>query len=90
MKKILVLLSFVFFTSCQEAKTEQNSTVQASSSFDAIDAKSESYDFDKEKDESCDTEVDLEKKIEEAKKKNTALKLQGGDSGCSPDEMPAE
>jgi len=41
----------------------------------------------KEKDESCDTEEDLEKKIEEQVKKKEAFKLQGGDGGCDANAL---
>lgn len=89
MKKLFrfffVLSLITTMSSCQE---EKSSTVQdgvsgaASSAF--VQAGND-IDFDKKKDESCDTEEDLEKQIEEAKKKQEAFKLQGGDPGCTTD-----
>ena len=76
--KLLVLIS-----SCQS----EEKTVTAPASIDGVSSpampKGEDFNLEKEDDESCDTKEDLEKKLEEAKKKpNEAFKLQGGDAGC--------
>lgn len=76
---LFFLLSLVLISCQQETKVAADTSAvqKIEPSADVV--------FDKKKDESCDTEEDLEKQIEEAKKKPEAFKLQGGDSGCSTD-----
>ncbi len=81
---LILILSSLFF-SCQ--KEEQIVDTQAASTTIPIDKEEKDPLFaETEKDESCDTEEDLEKKIEEAAKKKEAFSLQGGDSGCAVNE----
>lgn len=80
------VLLILMVSSCQkqeEVPAKSDGVSGAASS--AMAPKAEDIDFDKKKDESCDTEEDLEKQIEEAKKKQEAFKLQGGDGGCTTD-----
>ena len=81
-----VNLFLLMVSSCQkqeEAPAKSDGVSGAASS--AASPKAADIDFDKKKDEACDTEEDLEKQIEEAKKKQEAFKLQGGDGGCTTD-----
>jgi len=87
--KILWITFLFIFISCQkeEAKQEVATPDYAFDKKEAVQAQNpahadhgDKYDFDKKKDESCDTEEKLEKKIVRPKQK--AFKLQGGDSGC--------
>lgn len=85
MKTLLIsaLILLGLLTSCQ---SEENSAT-TQTPIDAVSSpatqKGEDFNLKKDDDESCDTEEDLEKKLEEAKKKpNEAFKLQGGDAGC--------
>lgn len=80
--KILTLFVLLLTIGCQKEEAPKNA-VPLTGSSQAV-SQSNDIDFDKKKDESCDTEEDLERQIEEAKKKEpTAFKLQGGDTGCS-------
>ncbi len=76
-----VLLAFI--NGCQPANQSESTVSVQPQEGNALQAKTEDDFSDlKEKDESCDTEEDLEKKIEEQAKKQEAFKLQGGDGGC--------
>lgn len=95
MKKLVNLLisfSSVFLValilmvnSCQKEEKAAATSDGVSGAASAVTPKAADIDFDKKKDEACDTEEDLEKQIEEAKKKQEAFKLQGGDGGCTTD-----
>ena len=78
---LLILLCSILLFSCQEETKTQSVTTHASSMAHSND-KTDSM-FEKDKDESCDTEEDLEKKIKEAAKKKEAFSLQGADTGCA-------
>lgn len=70
---------------CQKSEQSTNITKKEEnlSHSNSLQVKTEDDFSDlKEQDESCDTEEDLEKKIEEQAKKQEAFKLQGGDGGC--------
>lgn len=81
MKKMLLFL-FVFTVTFGCQKEEPASDTDSSASSASAMAAKEDPLF-AEKDEACDTEEDLEKKIEEAAKKKEGISLQGGDSGCA-------
>ncbi len=84
MKLSIILFSLLFLFSCQqtESSMSKSSSIPGQDQ-SSLQAKAEDDFSDlKEKDESCDTEEDLEKKIEEQAKKQEAFKLQGGDEGC--------
>ncbi len=82
----LILMLFIVIGCQEQTKTVASQDGVSGAATSAPIAGSNEIDFEKkEKDESCDTEEDLEKQIEEAKKKQEAFKLQGGDSGCSTD-----
>lgn len=85
MRLLLKLSLILLIVSCQQENTSKT-VAQDGVSGAASSAVSgaQNIDFDKKKDdEACDTEEDLEKQIEAAKKKQEAFQLQGGDSGCS-------
>ncbi|MEC7276901.1 MAG: hypothetical protein VXV96_11325 [Bdellovibrionota bacterium] len=86
MKNLLFISLLLLLFSC-EKEAETTSTTDAVSGA-ASSTLSQAKDplFEQEKDEACDTEEDLEKKIEEAAKKPEAISLQGGDTGCDPNE----
>lgn len=90
MRYLIFLFLIAFTVSCQqETKAPASTTTTGAdgvSSAAAQPTNGQDFNFDKkDKDESCDTEEDLEKKIEEAKKKQEAFKLQGNDEGCTVD-----
>lgn len=90
LKMLVVGLLTLLISSCQQTKLEN--TGEESSTFPDKQLEEESTqlqakvedDFSdlKQKDESCDTEEDLEKKIEEQARKKKAFQLQGGDENC--------
>lgn len=83
-------LIFILFIATSLFGCQKEETQAAATSADGVSsaALSDTKDplFEKEDDESCDTEEDLEKKIEQAAKKKEAVSLQGGDSGCDINE----
>jgi hypothetical protein len=87
MKNYLFLFS-IFIFGCQQTKMENTTTetfpnegVSHSSNQLQAQVKDDFSDLKKD-DESCDTQEDLEKKIEEQARKKQAFQLQGGDEGC--------
>lgn len=90
MKGLLFVLIVTLISGCQPTENnKKGSSSPASHETKQVQAQAKAEDdFSdlKEKDESCDTEEDLEKKIEEQAKKKEAFKLQGGDGGCDPSE----
>ena len=87
MRFLLTLLLILSISSCQKEAKAPASTSDGISGAATQVTKGSGQDFafdsNKEKDESCDTEEDLEKQIEKAKKKQEAFKLQGNDGGCA-------
>lgn len=77
----IFLVALLFGCQPNEEKSSVNSTRDAQSSQAKVE---DDFSDLEEKDESCDTEEDLEKKIEEQAKKKEVFKLQGGDGGCDP------
>lgn len=83
---VIMLISLTLFSCQKETKAPASDGISGAGSSAAEAGNGKDFSFDKkEKDESCDTEEDLEKQIEEAKKKKEAFKLQGNDGGCTVD-----
>ena len=86
--RLLTLFCLLVFSCQQETPKKEMPTLQKSSTVSNGQASSQASaddfsDLAKKDDESCDTEEDLEKKIQEKIKKKEAFKLQGGDSDCT-------
>ena len=90
MNKYLSLTVLIILGACQPTTPENTASEETpfpdkgleleSNNLQAT-AKDDFSDLEK-KDESCDTEEDLEKKIEDQARKKQAFQLQGGDEGC--------
>ena len=89
MMKYILLLSFLL-VSCHSEKEPAKPNALKASTTTSTDGEDDFSDLKKDDDESCDTEEDLEaklqKKIEESQNKGEGLKLQGStDPGCEID-----
>ena len=90
MKKYLSLLLLILLGACQPSTPENTASEEAAFPDENLELESNNLqatvkdDFSdlEKKDESCDTQEDLEKKIEEQARKKQAFQLQGGDEGC--------
>jgi biopolymer transport protein ExbD len=90
MNKSLVLMFFwvMIISSCKKEEVKSPSVPQAEFQFEskASTVQNEDELFQKNDDESCET---TEEKIEKVvvEKQNEAFQLQGGDTGCDPNQV---
>ncbi len=100
MKKLILITILILNVSCQESKSNTNSNhfpqkgleknpddlhAQVQDALQAEPHAQDDFSDLKKDDEACDTQEDLEKKIEEQARQKQAFKLQGGDEGCTVD-----
>ena len=88
MNKWILFLSFLLCFACQQDQHEDSTTTSnITHEVGTSVSEDEFQEFQKDDDESCDTEEDLEKKlekqIEQSKTEGKAMQLQGStDPGC--------
>lgn len=87
MKKI-ILLSLLIFVSCNKEEVipvKTNVQYDFTKNENSMAANDDFSDLKKMDDESCETEEEIKEKL--VKPKQTAFKLQGGDTGCDISEL---